>query len=159
MNTKVLYLHATEKEIFWNETFQNLMLPSNSKGDITTIIAFSSYKFINISVSVEVALLKKYYSVFCHCLPQDCTVTMTRLKQSTYVEDEAIAYLLSLSNPAIINERIVAVLFKQIKSKEALLQLCELFEQLVDPESKIHIEMFRNGKYTCNHLICWSVAN
>ena len=157
MNTTLLFLHATEKGIFWNETFQNLMLPSNSKGDITMIIAFSIS--LNISVSVEVALLKKYYSVFCHCLPQDCTVTMTRLKQSINVKDEAIAYLLSLSNPAIINERIVAVFFKQIKSKEALLDLYELFERLVDPESKIHIEMFRNGKYTCNHLISWLVAN
>ena len=112
----------------------------------------------NISVSVEVALLKKYYSVFCNCLPQDFTVTMTRLKQSIHVtmEDGVLPYLLSLSNPAIINENIVAVFFMQLKSKEGLLELCELFERLVDPESKVHVEMFRNGKY---HLISWPVAN
>ena len=66
-----------------------------------------------------------------------------------HVTDEYMMHLLSLTNPIIINKRIVADMMIQIKSSEGLLEFSELFEQLVDPASKVHIEMFRDGMYVC----------
>jgi len=74
-------------------------------------------------------------------------VTLTRVKQLIPATDESITRLMSISNSAIINERVVADIVMQIKLEENLLAFCELFEQLVDPESRVHVEIFRNGTY------------
>ena len=77
-----------------------------------------------------------------------------------HVTNEYIMHLLSLTNPVIINERIVADMIMQIKSsKEGLLEFSELFEQLVDPASKVHIEMFRDGMYVCTQLASYGTCS
>ena len=75
------------------------------------------------------------------------------MKQSIPVTDEYVTHLSSLTNAIIMNERIVADMIMQIKSSgEGLLEFSELFEQLVNPASKVHIEMFRDGMYVCTQL-------
>ena len=59
-----------------------------------------------------------------------------------HVTDESIA---QLSNPKIINERIVADMIIQIKSEEDILEFCDQFEHLVDPTSRVYVEKFRDG--------------
>jgi len=76
-------------------------------------------------------------------------VTVARMKQLIPVTDESIARLLSISNPEIINERIVADIIMQIRFDENLLEFCELFEQIIDPPSRVYVEIFRSGKYIC----------
>ena len=66
-------------------------------------------------------------------------ITVTR---PMHVTDESIAHL---SNPKIINERIVADMIMQIKSKEDILEFCDQFEHLVDPSSRALVEKFRDG--------------
>ena len=78
-------------------------------------------------------------------------ITMPKLKKLLNVPDDIIADLLSYSNTVIINERIVASIIVQIRSEESLLDYCDLFEQLVDPESKVQVESFRNGT---NFIMC-----
>ena len=78
-------------------------------------------------------------------------ITMPKLKKFLNLTDKIIADLLSYPNTVIINERIVAGIIVQISSEESLLEYCDLFEQLVDPESKVHVESFRNG---IDFIIC-----
>ena len=59
-----------------------------------------------------------------------------------HVTDESIAHL---SNPKIINERIVADMIMQIKTEEDILEFCDQFEHLVDPASRALVEKFRDG--------------
>ena len=75
-------------------------------------------------------------------------ISITKLKTSLNLSDEIIGHFLSFPNASVINERIVAgVITGYIKSEENLLDVCDQFEQLVDPASKAHVESFRIGIY------------
>lgn len=67
-----------------------------------------------------------------------------------HVTDESTTHL---SNPKIINERIVADMIMQIKSEEDILEFCDQFEHLADPASRALVEKFRDGTYVHTYVL------
>ena len=82
---------------------------------------------------------------------------MENLRKFMNATDDIIENLLSLTNTVVINERVVASVILHIGDEESLPDFCDLFEQLVDPESKVHVESFRNGSYSYTYIESYNV--
>ena len=92
------------------------------------------------------AVLRKYFTKLCHCLPHDYKQTISRIKR-TAVVPEGMAYQLSKSPTfELANCRILAAMIRPLREEVDLLGFCDSVENLVDDdESKRLIVKLRSG--------------
>jgi len=89
------------------------------------------------------AILKKHYTKFIHCLPQDGMKTMDKIRQLG-IPDDFLNYL--KIEPSLINATIIFAIMRIIKKENDVLKFLDLMEIVCENDaSKGLISTIRNG--------------
>ena len=98
---------------------------------------------------IVLAVLKKNYTKLWQCLPLDYMKTITTIHQLgvLHTTDDVLRRLTDQRTPDAINEHIIANLMLLIEVDEVAKEFCNVMEILVDSNSKVHVDILRNGKW------------
>ena len=102
------------------------------------------------------AILKKHYTKFINCLPQDGTKTMGKIRQLG-IPDDILSYL--KIEPSCINAAIILMIMRSIKEESDVLEIFDLMEILCENDaSKGIISTIRNGMNIVHFLLTLCVT-
>ena len=101
------------------------------------------------------AILKKNYTRLWQCLPQEYMETIIKIHHLGVLKtkDDVLSRLTDLRSPDLINEHIIANIMLLITKDEVATEFCDVMEILVDGNSKMYVEILRNGKYLGHSVI------
>ena len=91
-------------------------------------------------------ILKNYYTTLYHSLPADYGKCVNVLSQSGYCYNQELTKELKACGSSLkARQYILDYLIECIDSEEAVLDICDTIDAMVEDEMKHYIESFRNG--------------